>query len=83
MSAGSALLTVTGGLPGSFNADDAPLMAGDTGLPISIAGAGPGGALLKTFIASVNPSTGQAALAIAASTDVTGAPGWAGSPCPR
>jgi uncharacterized phiE125 gp8 family phage protein len=83
MTASSALLTVApGSVPASFNADDAPLLPGETGLPISIPGAGPDGATLNTFIASVNPSTGQATLAAAASTAVTNVQAWAGQQLP-
>lgn len=86
MEADSALLTVSAGLPLTFNYDEAPLMAGDTGTPISIPGAGPVvnevAQPLNTFIASVNPSTGQATLATAATTAVSNVPGWAGSRVP-
>lgn len=66
----------------TFNPDDAPLMAGDTGLPISIPGAGASGATLKTFIASVD-ANGRATLKDAAVTAVAGVTGWAGSPVPE
>lgn len=82
MQEGSALLTVAGGAPLTFNADDAPALPGETGTPISVTGAGPGGAVLDTFIASVNPANGQATLANAASASVTSVPGWAGRPVP-
>jgi hypothetical protein len=86
MTAGSALLTVSAGAPLTFNFDDAPLMAGDTGTRILVPGAGPvvGGIAqpLDTFIASVNPVNGQATLAAAATTAVTNVPGWAGQPVP-
>lgn len=83
MTEGSALLTVTGGAPPRFNYDDAPLMAGDTGLPISVHGAGANGATLETSIASVDAITGQATLADAASTTVASASGWAGKRVPE
>lgn len=82
MTAESAVLTVTGGAPLSFDADDAPLLPGETGLPITVPGAGPGGAALNTFIASVNPANGRATLATAATTTVTNVPGWAGQAVP-
>lgn len=82
MAQDSAVLTVSGGAPLSFNADDAPLLPGETGLPISVPGAGPAGAVLNTFIASVNPANGQATLATPASTAVSGAAGWAGQAVP-
>lgn len=80
MTATSAVLTVAGGV--SFNPDDAPLMAGDTGFPISVPGAGASGGPLDTFIASVNGS-GQATLATAASTTVASVIGWAGVKVPE
>lgn len=66
----------------TFNPDDAPLMTGDTGLPIAIPGAGPSGATLNTFIAAVDGS-GNATLADAATTTVTGVAAWAGTPVPE
>jgi hypothetical protein len=83
IAAGSAALTVTGGSLTSFNADDAPLMAGDTGLSISIPAAGADGETLVTHIASVDPATGQATLADAAVTAVSRVQGWAGKPVPQ
>ena len=80
MTVNSAVLTLAGGV--TFNPDDAPLMAGDTGTRISIPGAGPSGATLDTFIASVDIN-GMATLATAASTAVTAAVGWAGNPVPE
>jgi hypothetical protein len=80
--AGSAALTVTGGAPMNFNLDDSPLLPGETGLPISIPGAGPSGATLDTHIASVDTTTGRATLADTASTTVSAAPGWAGQRVP-
>jgi hypothetical protein len=65
-----------------FNPDDAPLMAGDTGLRLSIPGAGKSGGQLDTFIAAVDAS-GNATLKDAAQTAVTGMPGWAGWPVPE
>ena len=82
MTAGSALLTVSGGAPLVFNPDDAPLLPGETGLPILIPGAGARGGPLNTFVASVNPSNGNATLATPAATTVTNVPGWAGQPIP-
>jgi len=79
MTSGSALLTVANGI--TFNPDDAPLMVGDTGLPLSIPGAGAAGATLNTFIASVDGS-GNATLATAAATSVAGVTAWAGDPIP-
>lgn len=76
----SAALSLAGGV--TFNPDDAPLMAGDTGLPISIPGAGPAGATLNTFIAAVD-SDGNATLKDAASTAVSAVQGWAGWPVPE
>jgi uncharacterized phiE125 gp8 family phage protein len=80
MTVGSAVLTVAGGV--TWNPDDAPLLTGDTGLPISVPGAGPSGATLNTFIASVDDD-GNATLATAASTMVTSVAGWAGVPVPE
>jgi len=95
MTAGSAVLTVSGGAPLSFDADDAPLLPQETGLPIFVPGAGPTSGTvispitnhpvtgaLATNIASVNPSNGQATLAAVATTTVTNVPGWAGRPVP-
>jgi uncharacterized phiE125 gp8 family phage protein len=73
----SAVLTA----PVTFNADDAPLMIGGTGLPVTVKGAGPDGTDLKTFIASVDES-GVATLKAAASTPVTDGQAWAGHPLP-
>ena len=87
--AGSLALTVTGGSKlgpagrtTAFDRDDAPLLPGETGLPIKIPGAGPNADPLETFIASVDPETGAATLADAASTTVAGATAWAGEPVP-
>ena len=95
MTEDSPLLTVTGGAPTSFNFDDAPLLPGETGLPIWIPGAGPASgytvspvtglpvqAALNTNIASVNPANGVATLAANAAATVTNVTGWAGSPVP-
>jgi hypothetical protein len=95
MTEGSAALTVTGGAPLTFDFDDAPLLPGETGLPIYVPGAGaltasvispftglPVQGALATNIASVNPSTGQATLAAGASATVSNVPGWAGYPVP-
>ena len=64
-----------------FNPDDAPLLPLETGLAVSIPGAGASGVTLNTNIASVDGS-GNATLAIAASTAVTGVTGWFGDPVP-
>ena len=95
MTAGSAVLTVTGGAPPTFDADDAPLLPEETGLAIWVPGAAasnvvtlspfnaqPAFGALATNIASVNPSTGQATLAAAATNSVTNVTGWAGRPVP-
>lgn len=82
MTEGSAVLTVTAGAPLTFDFDDAPLLPGETGLPISVPGAGPNGGMLNTFIASVNPVNGQATLATAATATVSNVPGWAGAQIP-
>ena len=68
LAANSAAVTVQGGYV--FNPGDAPLLTGDTGLPVSVPGAGEGGATLVTNIASVD-ANGNATLATAASTAVT------------
>jgi hypothetical protein len=65
----------------AFNPDDAPQMAGEVGLPISVPGAGAGGATLTTNIASVDQN-GVATLAAAASMAVTNAAIYAGIPVP-
>jgi hypothetical protein len=80
MTGGSAVLSVTGGI--TFNPDDAPLMVGDTGLPISVPGAGANGGTLNTFIASVDGS-GNATLRDSAAAAVTNVSGWAGTPVPE
>jgi len=93
---GSPLLTVTGGAPLSFDFDDAPLLPGETGLPIFIPGAGsptasainpatglPVLGALATNIASVNPANGVATLAANAAATVANVPGWAGQPLPK
>jgi hypothetical protein len=80
MTEGSAVLAVAGGI--KFNPDDAPLMTGETGLPISVPGAGAAGATLNTFIASVDVS-GNATLKDTATTAVTNVAGWAGTPVPE
>jgi hypothetical protein len=68
--------------PMKFNPDDAPLLVGDTGLPISIPGAGLAGTTLNTFVASVDPVTGAATLKDQAKVAVTNVQGWAGVPIP-
>lgn len=80
MTANSAVLTVANGV--TFNPDDAPLLPGDTGLPISVLGAGANGSTLNTFIASVDQN-GQATLATAAAAAVSNVPGWAGLKVPE
>jgi hypothetical protein len=80
MTNGSAVLTAAGGV--KFNPDDAPLMTGDTGLAISVPGAGLSGATLNTFIASVD-GAGIATLKDQALTDVANTVGWAGQPVPE
>jgi hypothetical protein len=93
MTSGSAALTVTAGAPLKFNADDAPQLPGETGLPIFVSGAGAASGLspinghmvsggLFTNVAGVNPATGQATLAAPAVATVNNVPGWAGSPVP-
>jgi len=78
MTANSALLTCDM----TFNPDDAPLMTGDTGLPITVPGAGASGADLKTFISSVD-SGGAATLKDMAQASVSKVSGWAGQPVPE
>jgi hypothetical protein len=95
MTEGSAALAVTGGAPLTFDFDDAPLLPGETGLPIWIPGAGvatgitispftnqPVLGALATNIASVNPANGQATLAAPAAATVTNVQGWAGQAVP-
>ncbi|HVJ09270.1 MAG TPA: hypothetical protein VM554_12890 [Acidisarcina sp.] len=79
LAAGSAALTIPGY---KFNPADAPLLPGDRGLAVSIPGAGPAGATLVTNIASVD-SNGNATLAAAGSTTVSGVTAWLGDPVPR
>ena len=75
MTANSAVLTVTGGSPLTFDADDAPLLAQETGLAIFVPGAAAATAVslspfnsqpvtgaLSTHVASVNPANGRHAL---------------------
>jgi hypothetical protein len=76
----SAALSVGNGV--RFNADDAPLMTGDTGLPLSIPGAGPNGTTLNTFIASVDGS-GNATMKDSAAVTVASVAGYAGTPVPE
>lgn len=82
MAANSAILSSPGF---TFNPDDAPRIAGDTGTLISIPGAGPvvnGAATpLVTAVASVDNS-GVATLAAAAAGAVTKALAWLGNPVP-
>jgi hypothetical protein len=69
-----------------FNPDDASLLPLETGLAVSIPGAGPvvGGnaTALVTNIASVD-GNGQATLATAATAAVMNAPGWFGAQVPQ
>jgi hypothetical protein len=94
MENGSAVLTVSGGAPLTFNNDDQPLLPAETGLPIFVPGAGTASGVnpangqlvtggLWTTIASVNPSNGQATLAAAAAASVTNVQGWAGYAVPN
>lgn len=78
MTEGSAVLTVAGGF--TFNPDDAAEITGDTGIPISIPGAGAAGVPLVTNVASV--SSGVATLAAPAATAVAGVSAWLGNPVP-
>jgi hypothetical protein len=73
-----------------FNADDAPLMTGDTGTLVTVNGAGPTpdgaptgsiGCPLVANVASVDVN-GQATLSIAATTAVTSTQAWIGEPVP-
>lgn len=64
-----------------FNPDDAPLMTGDTGIAISVPGAGAEGVALNTTVASVDDS-GVATLADPALTSVANAAGWLGQQVP-
>ncbi len=70
----------------TFNPDDAPLMAGETGLPISISeavAAVSGGAptTLNTYVASVD-AFGNATLAAPATATVANGYAWAGAQVP-
>jgi len=76
---GSAQLSAPGY---SFNLDAAPLLLGDTGMRITIPGAGANGGDLKTFVASVDGS-GNATLASPALTAVDSVPAWLGYPVPH
>lgn len=67
-----------------FNPDDAPLMTGDTGTPVSVVGAGAdglNGPPLVANVASVDVN-GQATLSVAAATAVSTAQAWIGNPVP-
>ncbi len=66
----------------AFNPDDAPLMTGDTGLPISIPGAGANGGALETHISAVD-AEGNATLCDEAQAAVASVQGWAGWPVPE
>jgi hypothetical protein len=79
MAAGSAVLVGP-----TFNLDDAPLMAGDTGTQVSIPGAGAEGLNsppLVTNVTSVDMN-GQATLAATATSAVTNQQAWIGQPIP-
>jgi hypothetical protein len=76
MIAGSAILSGP-----VFNPDDAPIMAGETGTAVSVPGAGAQGAVLSSFVASVD-ANGQATLADAAQTEVADATVWVGQQVP-
>jgi uncharacterized phiE125 gp8 family phage protein len=78
MTNGSAVLTAPNF---TFNNDDQPLMAGDTGTLISIPGAGANGATLNTNVTSV--ANGVATLAATAGTTVTNVMAWVGKPVPK
>lgn len=83
---GSAQLEVSAATPFLFDADDAPLLPTELGLPVYIPGAGAAGAPLITNVASVsNPGTQSSAatLAATAATAVTGASAWLGLPVPH
>jgi hypothetical protein len=82
MAEGSAVLVGP-----TFNADDAPLMTGDTGTPVTVYGAGavPSGGEtacdLVANVASVDVN-GQATLSVPATTAVTTGGAWIGEPIP-
>lgn len=80
MQEGSAVVSVKGGYV--FNPGDAPVMTGDTGMPVCIPGAGAAGAALVTNIASVDVD-GNATLATPAATAVANISGWFGHPLPQ
>jgi len=84
ITAESNALTVGAGsiFSNGFNPDDAPVMASETGLAISIPGAGENGTTLNTFIAFVDGS-GNATLADPAEATVANVVGWAGWPVPE
>jgi hypothetical protein len=65
----------------SFNPDDAPVMAGETGTPVSVPGAGAAGAALNTFVASVD-ANGQATLADPAQAAAANVAVWVGKQIP-
>lgn len=81
MTGGSAVLASPGF---TFNADDAPQMAGDIGAAISIPGAGPlvndAASTLNTTVASV--ANGVATLATAAAGNVANVTAWLGAQIP-
>jgi hypothetical protein len=78
MTAGSAVLSSPGF---TFNPDDAPQIAGDTGTAINVPGAGAAGAALATYVASV--SNGIATLATAATAAVASVSAWQGNQVPN
>jgi hypothetical protein len=67
-----------------FNPDDAPLMTGDTGTPVSVVGAGEDGLDGPPLIANVASVdvNGQATLSVPASTAVPDGEAWIGHPVP-
>jgi len=77
--AGSAKLSAS---DFTFLQADAPLLTGDTGLPVCIPGAGTGGADLVTTVASVD-ADGNATLADAATTAVDSVQAWIGKAIPE
>jgi len=76
---GSAALSSPGFV---FNPDDAPQLAGDKGTKVSIPGAGIGGGVLATYVASVD-ANGVATLADQAVVSVASAQAWVGDLVPE
>lgn len=77
--AGSAVLTTPGF---QFNPDDMPVLTGDTGIAVTVPGAGANGADLVTNVQSVD-ANGVATLAVAATTTQASAAGWLGQQVPQ